>query len=254
MRQRRLFLSISALCVFAGAAFAQAPGAAGQERPAIEQWKARSDEAQERLREGDFKRAYGIADMLVREMIQWIESGPNAGPILGQTVLLRALAEAGLQRNRDAAWDWFASRAIDPGITEDQLSAYGQTGESLRTAIAAVPEAPPKDTKASRPVKVAGEAPDFPRGSADACRQGTIAVDGVIDEQGNVRRPILADSPGGPVLALATLEALKTWKFRPARLENQPVPVLYSLTVNFSVGNCRNPADIPQRRKGKGML
>lgn len=262
MHQGRLIrhaATLLLLALFSGAAGAQPPTIVGQtRRSAIQDWKARFEAGQESLRQKDFKKAHGIADALLREMIARIESGPTAGAVLGQTVLLRALAETGLGRTKEATWDWYAAVAVDPEIDQERLAPYGETGAALWAAVTAVPELPqpkastdpatPSDEQVSRPVKIAGVAPKFPRGTSNACREGTIAVASLIDEQGDVRRPTMLDAPGGPVLTLAALEALKTWKFRPARYQGRPVKVYYTLTVRFSLGICRNPAAVPQRK------
>jgi outer membrane biosynthesis protein TonB len=41
-----------------------------------------------------------------------------------------------------------------------------------------------------------------------------------------------------PVLALAAFDALRQWRFEPARLGDQPVAVFFSLTVSFRVRQC----------------
>jgi protein TonB len=259
---RVILLAVALL--LAGRVYGQPPRIVGQERPGTaEDWKARSVAAQEKLQQGDFKKAYGIADVLLREMIARIEGGKSAGQVLGKTVLLRALAEAGLKRDRAAAWDWFAAQALYPALREEDLASFGAAGESLRAVIAAAPPLKRPDPNApaetpgtaqktvSRPVKISGEAPSFPRGVNDACQEGTIAIACIIDEQGYLQHPELASSPGGPVFALASLEAVKNWRFRPARFEGKPVQVFYTLTIRFSIGTCRNPAAIPQIKKGK---
>jgi TonB family protein len=250
--------------LLAGRADARPPHIVGQERPGTaEDWKARSVFTQERLQEGDYKKAYGVADVLVREMIARIEGGVNAGPVLGKTVLLRALAEAGQGRDREAAWDWFAAQAVYPGLRVEDLTTFGAVGESLRAVVAAAPplvkpepdpaaETPAADPqKMSRPHKIAGKDPVFPRGVNLACRQGNIVVASLIDEKGKMHHPELVSSPGGPVLALASLEAIKDWRFRPASYDGKIVPVYYTLAIHFSLGTCDNPAAIPQLQKGK---
>jgi hypothetical protein len=35
-----------------------------------------------------------------------------------------------------------------------------------------------------------------------------------------------------------TMESLRTWRFKPAQFEGKPVPVYYTLTINYSVQQC----------------
>ena len=63
---------------------------------------------------------------------------------------------------------------------------------------------------------------------------GTVIVEAVIDEQGDVTGArVLKGLPLG--LSEAAVEAIKTWKFKPATREGLPVPVYYVLTVNFQI-------------------
>jgi hypothetical protein len=45
-------------------------------------------------------------------------------------------------------------------------------------------------------------------------------------------------APGDPVLFFNTAETLRGWRFTPARLDGEPVPVFYNLTVNYKVMLC----------------
>jgi TonB family protein len=63
---------------------------------------------------------------------------------------------------------------------------------------------------------------------------GTVIVEAVIDEQGNVTDTrVLKGLPMG--LSEAAVEAIKSWVFKPATLKGRPVPVYYVLTVNFQI-------------------
>jgi TonB family protein len=61
---------------------------------------------------------------------------------------------------------------------------------------------------------------------------GTVILEVVIDERGNVTGPLVRKGlPMG--LDRKAVEAVQTWKFKPATLEGKPVPVYYTLTVDF---------------------
>ncbi len=63
---------------------------------------------------------------------------------------------------------------------------------------------------------------------------GTVIVEAVIDEQGNVTDTrVLKGLPMG--LSEAAVEAIQSWVFKPATLKGRPVPVYYVLTVNFQI-------------------
>jgi TonB family protein len=86
----------------------------------------------------------------------------------------------------------------------------------------------------SRPEKISGEPPRYTEIARKAGVQGTVIVEAVIDEHGNVTNTrILQGLPLG--LSMSALETLKTWRFEPAVFEGRSVKVYYTLTVNFRV-------------------
>lgn len=62
--------------------------------------------------------------------------------------------------------------------------------------------------------------------------QGTVFVQFVIDEQGNVTHPICVRDPGGGTCEEA-LRAVREAKFKPGRQRGKPVRVRFSLPVKF---------------------
>jgi hypothetical protein len=172
------------LALLAGSAWGQKPQIVGQERPGtVQDWEQRIRLAEERLRAGDVKKTQNIADVLVREMLHTIESGPGAGPILGETLLLRALGFAGRDKTREALWDWHAARVLDPKLTDADLPAYGPVGEVLLRAVEqeGLSNESGRITRArtnsesgervSRPVRVKGEPPNYLHALKTACIQ-----------------------------------------------------------------------------------
>lgn len=88
--------------------------------------------------------------------------------------------------------------------------------------------------KVTRPEKISGAAPIYTELARRARVSGTVIMEAIIDEQGNVANArVLKGLPMG--LDRAAVEAVQTWKFKPATLEGKPVKVYYVLTVNFSV-------------------
>jgi TonB family protein len=86
----------------------------------------------------------------------------------------------------------------------------------------------------SRPEKISGPPPFYTEIARKAGVQGTVTVESIIDEHGNVTNArILQGLPLG--LDQAVLEAVKMWKFKPATFEGRPVKVYYTLSVNFKV-------------------
>jgi TonB family protein len=88
--------------------------------------------------------------------------------------------------------------------------------------------------KVTRPEKISGAAPVYTMLARRAQISGTVILEAIIDEQGNVESAkVLRGLPMG--LDRAAVEAVKTWRFNPATLEGKPVKVYWVLTVDFQV-------------------
>lgn len=96
------------------------------------------------------------------------------------------------------------------------------------------------DDKIRRPKKIFGDLPSYDYKSHLDGVDGVVIVESVIDEDGCVQRVRLCKSVH-PRLDRAALDAARRWVFQPATLENQPVKVYYTLTVNFTIGSRPGP-------------
>jgi TonB family protein len=86
----------------------------------------------------------------------------------------------------------------------------------------------------SAPQKLSGASPVYTELARRSRVTGTVILEAIIDEQGNVTNVrVLKGLPMG--LDQSAVEAVQTWKFKPAMLEGKPVKVYYTLTVNFQV-------------------
>lgn len=66
--------------------------------------------------------------------------------------------------------------------------------------------------------------------------EGTVYVQFIVDEQGNVVDPVVARGIGGGCDE-AALEAVKKAKFKPGKQRGKPVKVQYSVPVRFRLAN-----------------
>jgi len=86
----------------------------------------------------------------------------------------------------------------------------------------------------SRPEVLLTTRPEYTELARRARISGVVILEAVIDEQGNVTDTrVLKGLPMG--LSKAAVDAVQTWKFKPATLGGKSVPVYYVLTVNFQV-------------------
>ena len=83
------------------------------------------------------------------------------------------------------------------------------------------------------PVKTTDVAPVYPMIARQAHLQGVVILEAVLDAQGRVESVRVLRSI--PQLDRAAVDAVQQWRFTPALLNGQPVPVVITVTVNFTL-------------------
>ena len=73
--------------------------------------------------------------------------------------------------------------------------------------------------------------PEYPPLARQGRIAGTVVVDAVIDERGNVVQARALS--GHPILIPAALKAVLQWKYEPTSLNGQPISVVLKVFVNF---------------------
>jgi protein TonB len=73
--------------------------------------------------------------------------------------------------------------------------------------------------------------PEYPPVAMQAHIHGTVVVDAIIDERGNVVQARAVS--GHPLLIAAALRAVLQWKYEPTSLNGQPISVELQVLVNF---------------------
>ena len=63
--------------------------------------------------------------------------------------------------------------------------------------------------------------------------QGIVIIEAIIGKDGNVKDAKVLRSV--PLLDQAALEAVRQWRFTPTLLNNVPVEVVMTVTVNFTL-------------------
>ena len=81
------------------------------------------------------------------------------------------------------------------------------------------------------PVKTTDVAPVYPLIARQARLQGVVILEAVLDAQGRVESVRVLRSI--PQLDRAAVDAVQQWRFTPALLNGQAVPVVMTVTVNF---------------------
>jgi TonB family protein len=83
------------------------------------------------------------------------------------------------------------------------------------------------------PVKIVDVPPIYPTLSRNAHIQGVVILEAVLDAKGRVESVRVLRSV--PTLDQAAVDAVQQWRFTPALLNGQPVPVVMTVTVNFTL-------------------
>jgi protein TonB len=118
----------------------------------------------------------------------------------------------------------------------------GGGGEPLAAPPAPPPAlARPADTPAPvrlnsgvrGPTKIKDIAPAYPRMAQAARVQGVVIIEATIGPTGAVQDARILRSI--PLLDAAALEAVRQWEYTPTLLNGQPVAVLMTITVNFTL-------------------
>ena len=83
------------------------------------------------------------------------------------------------------------------------------------------------------PAKITDVRPVYPPEAKGARVQGVVILEVVIDTEGNVRSTRVLRSI--PILDAAAITAVEQWKFEPTLLNGAAVPVIMTVTVNFTL-------------------
>lgn len=121
----------------------------------------------------------------------------------------------------------------------------GVLGGMIGSGIVPSPPPPPKGATRNRTFRVGGRVqaprliqsvqPAYPVLAKQTRTQGTVVLDCVIDERGNVTQ--LKVISGHPLLVQAAIDAVRQWKYQPTLLNGEPVSVEMEVTVSFVMGS-----------------
>ena len=172
-----------------------------------------------------------------------------------KNILLRHQANletnASAQAQLIAEADQLRTRAIELQQSQRQLMGSGRSGVQVGLRTGAPPPPPPPPPPGGvelvdgmAPVRVGGNIkvptkiknvpPVYPPVAQDAGVQGVVIIEAVIGTTGSVQSAKILRSI--PLLDEAALEAVKQWEFTPTTMNGQVVPVVMTVTVNFSLG------------------
>ena len=119
----------------------------------------------------------------------------------------------------------------------------GVPGGVVGGVVGGLPEAPPPPPPPQAPVRVGGNIrpptkikdvkPVYPSIAQSARVQGVVIIEATIGPDGKVNDARVLRSI--PLLDQSALDAVRQWQFTPTLLNGVPVPVIMTVTVNFTL-------------------
>jgi TonB family protein len=214
------------------AAQSEAPLVGGVRFVAVNVNNARGDLA------GFEERLKLLRDQRDRLQVQYNAAHPDVVRLNGQILDMERELErarntytAALRVEQDAT---AGGRVAGPGSTSPRPVAVAGV-EGRRVAG--------PGTTAGQPVRVGGNIkpptkithvdPVYPEIAKSARVQGVVIMEATIDEQGRVAEARVLRSI--PLLDQAALDAIRQWEFTPTLLNGAPVPVIMTMTVQFTL-------------------
>ena len=95
-----------------------------------------------------------------------------------------------------------------------------------------VPPKSPVEPSSPRPLN--RPFPAFPRGQQGLKSKVQVVVQSVLNREGVPIAPVITAVEGHAFYIYESIEAMQKWRFEPATLDGQPIPIVYTLTINFA--------------------
>lgn len=237
-RLRLPFVSLGVILLGLSALPAQA--AAGY----TEVWNQRLQEVIAQLRSAEWKSAQKGSQQILDGMIRFLAPSEGAGRGVGMVLMCRALAEAGLGRDREAVWDWQVAQQLDPRLERWKLGEFGTAGAFLdkhRLESGPLPSAIEADTPAAAgvdlPKRISTPAPAYPGGARQLLLRAVVEIRAVIGIDGYPSHPRLVGKSPFETFTLSASDAIRNWRFEPAKRRGEAIPFSWKLSINFTQGS-----------------
>jgi len=82
--------------------------------------------------------------------------------------------------------------------------------------------------------------PDYPESARREGREGSVLLRVLVDDQGRSKRVDINSSSGSHALDRAAAEAIKQWRFHPARLGDKPVESWLRVPIEFRLADAKS--------------
>lgn len=166
----------------------------------------------------------------------------NSGKLVAPTVVPKEIAMLKEAPIPDVEGMGGVAGGVPGGVAGGSMG--GVLGGVIGGTAISAPIAP-KEKGPRAPVRVGGRVkqptlitrvdPRYPPLAIQTRMQGTVVVDAIIDEHGDVVEVRVVSGP--PLLMQSALDAVRQWKYQPTFLNDQPVAVQLNVIVEFKLGN-----------------
>lgn len=164
---------------------------------------------------------FGSGD--ARKVLLNLTSKDGTEPLTEAQLLVRTDRTVAVACPSVAEGDWLVAAVTV--IEQRRLDAQSAEVGSIRKM---------SDPGVEEPKLVKRVDPVYPEGARKALLSGQVVLEVVLDRQGIPHAPTVAEmTEGCEELAAAAVEAVLQWRYEPARLDGAPVPVYFSVTVQF---------------------
>ena len=75
--------------------------------------------------------------------------------------------------------------------------------------------------------------PSYPHQALTIRREGAVVMHAFVSDKGQVSQVTLLS--GDPILGRAAMDAVRQWRYHPARLNGKPTPSETDITLNFKL-------------------
>jgi TonB family protein len=171
-----------------------------------------------------------VDSLVYKSILLRMQGGMEADPgrrdqLLAEADALRARAME-FSKSRSASAVVSGSSAIDPAPPPPPAAPASDRNIDGQAPIRV-------GGSVTAPAKIRNVAPVYPAEAMQAGVSGMVILEAVIDTLGNVRSATVLRSI--PLLDQAAIEAVRQWQFTPTLLNGVPVPLIMTVTVNFTL-------------------
>ncbi len=119
----------------------------------------------------------------------------------------------------------------DPAALPKGINVANTFGASSSMASPGPPPAAIRGGQLVQPKLISSVASAYPAAAKAAHAEGDVLIDALIDSTGKVVSTKVIN--GSPLLQQAAVDSLRFWKYEPARLNGEPIPIHIKVNVSF---------------------